>query len=468
MKIRFGNLFYEVIGISCHNPIIAMKRAFLLRILLFFLIPSTVMRADESVQLRLRSFPPDAAVSLAPPGGVDRPLEPIGREGTWRLFRGVGGGSRIRLSSPGYSDTFLHVPESGPGEIERVVQVEERLVSSDGPLRLISELPTGDSPKSVAFLPDGRIVVPLLRASGADVYRLHRDRWGRVHLELSERIGPSETVARQEGFVEPLILPDRGEVWISQMTTNLLHRFDLASLELLQSVPSGGRWPKVMAVDEAAATLYVSNWMDETVSVIDLESGAVEETIVVGGTPRGMAITDGGAFLWVCLFSSGEVLVVETRTHTVVDRLFAGDGAARHIVVSGDGAYLYYSDMHTGMVHRVDVARRRIVGSRYVGVNVNTIAVDPAERYLYVSERGPNNGDSYLLQGSEFGRIVVLDASHLEPVQVLWGRHQPTGLAVSADGLFLAATDFLDNNIAIYRVDPPATPDTEDRRVPTR
>ena len=443
----------------------------MLRILPFFLIPATAARADESVRIRLRTFPPDAAVSVVTADGIDRPLESAGRDGNWRLFGGVADGARIRLSSPGYSDALLHPSGANlrdavepSGVPERIVEVEVRLVSSAGPLTPISELPTGDSPKSVAFLPDGRIVVPLLRAPGVDVYRPRVDAWGDTHFEPAQRIGPAAADALQNGFVEPLIIADRGALWISQMTTNLLHRFDLESLELVQSIPAGGLWPKVMVADAAASTLYVSNWIDETVSVIDLESGAVTDTIAVGGTPRGMALTAAGAYLWVCLFSSGEVLVIDTRTRTVVDRLFAGEGAARHIVVDPDGAYLYYSDMHTGTVHRVDAARRRIVASRYVGVNINTIVLDPAARYLYVSERGPNNSESYLLKGPEFGRIVVLDARHLEPIQALWGRHQPTGLAVSDDGRFLAATDFLDNNVAIYRVDPTPTPEEEDRR----
>jgi len=34
----------------------------------------------------------------------------------------------------------------------------------------------------------------------------------------------------------------------------------------------------------------------------------------------------------------------------------------------------------------------------------------------------------------------------------VWGRNQPTGLAFSADGRYLAFTDFLDNNVELYRV----------------
>jgi DNA-binding beta-propeller fold protein YncE len=99
-------------------------------------------------------------------------------------------------------------------------------------------------------------------------------------------------------------------------------------------------------------------------------------------------------------------------------------------------------------------ADRPAIRSPRLGSNINTIAIDPAERYLYVSERGRNNRESYLLRGPHFGRILVLDPLTLETVQELYGRNQPTGLAVSPDGRFVVATDFLDDNITLYEVTP--------------
>jgi DNA-binding beta-propeller fold protein YncE len=85
---------------------------------------------------------------------------------------------------------------------------------------------------------------------------------------------------------------------------------------------------------------------------------------------------------------------------------------------------------------------------------VNTIAFGPDGRYLFVSVRGRNNPESYLIPGPEFGRILVLDPETLETVHEVYGRHQPTGLAVSPDGRYLVTTDFLDDNVALYRIGP--------------
>jgi len=37
-------------------------------------------------------------------------------------------------------------------------------------------------------------------------------------------------------------------------------------------------------------------------------------------------------------------------------------------------------------------------------------------------------------------------------VERIWGRNQPTGLALSPDGKFLVFTDFLDQNLELYRI----------------
>jgi Tol biopolymer transport system component len=44
----------------------------------------------------------------------------------------------------------------------------------------------------------------------------------------------------------------------------------------------------------------------------------------------------------------------------------------------------------------------------------------------------------------------MLNANDLSVEERVWGRNQPTGLAVSPDGKYLAFTDFLDANLELY------------------
>jgi YVTN family beta-propeller protein len=430
--------------ILCIAAPIVVPFTVLITILTALLIAFPVPSADADPGyrvLRVRTFPPEAVLLNG-----DSLLVPRSGDGGWREYRVPRSVETVRLSAPGYRDRILHLHGVGSA-----IEFEERLVIAGGPLELVAEFPTGSSPKSVAFLPGQRLVVPLLRDRGVDFFQISAG-YGLPVLEHLGLVEPREGEARRLGFAESLVMPDRRHLWVSQMEADRIHVYDLTSLRWCGSIPSGGEWPKVLATDHRGDRVYVANWGSHTIGVLNARTRTVEEIIPVGGQPRGLYLTDGGRLLWVCLFSTGDIEIVDTETNRVVDRLDRPPGAARHIVASPDEGTLYYTDMFHGTVNSIDAATRTVTASRRVGPNVNTIVADPRGRYLYVSVRGRNNRESYLLPGPEYGRIVVLDAGTLATIQTIWGRRQPTGLAVSPDGSMLVATDFLDDNLALYRV----------------
>lgn len=403
--------------------------------------------------LELKSFPPEARVVLETEGarrteGAALRAEPLA--GGWRRFAVPVADSTapavVRLEADGYHPKWLHL---SPGATP--VRLEERLEGMGSVLQLIGELPTGDSPKSVTFSPDGRmLIVPLLRDAGIDRYRVEP-------FSRLSRSGPAESDAREAGFVETLFLPRRSELWVSQMNNGAIQRFSIDGERHLGRVGAGGQWPKVMVASPDETLVYVSNWLTETVVIVEAASGREMARVPLSGQPRGMVLTDAGRHLWVGLYSTGDVEIIDTTTRRVVGRIALGPGAARHLVVDSTGRRVFLSDMLHGTVVLIDVASRRVVQRRRVGPNVNTIVLSPDGRYLFVSVRGRNNPETYLLRGPEFGRIVVLDAATLQTVEEVYGRHQPTGLDVSPDGRYLAATDFLDHNVALYRIQPAAS-----------
>ena len=74
------------------------------------------------------------------------------------------------------------------------------------------------------------------------------------------------------------------------------------------------------------------------------------------------------------------------------------------------------------------------------------------KKYLFVSSRGPNNRETYLKKGPKFGKIYVIDTEKMKIVDWVWGKNQPTGLDISPDGKYLAFSNFLDNEIEVYRI----------------
>jgi len=91
----------------------------------------------------------------------------------------------------------------------------------------------------------------------------------------------------------------------------------LMPIEILLN--SGGRGGGVGAATRPApdgSTVYVTNVIDGTVSVIATATNTVTATIPVGSGPRGVAVTPDGSTVYVANFAN-TVSVIDTTSNTV-------------------------------------------------------------------------------------------------------------------------------------------------------
>ncbi len=99
-------------------------------------------------------------------------------------------------------------------------------------------------------------------------------------------------------------------------------------------------------------TVWVSNWDGRSVAELDVRSGQLLQTISLPGQPRGLFYDGERDHLWVCLFSSGQVL--RLGNGEILERWGQSVGAARHIVALPESPLIYYSDMYHGTVRVLD------------------------------------------------------------------------------------------------------------------
>jgi YVTN family beta-propeller protein len=387
---------------------------------------------QQLVPVTVKVFPPEAVLTVdgAP---APRPNAPGPR--TLRLAPGQ---HVLALTAEGYIGRMIAMTVPPAASLElKLERAASRLVRR-------GSVATGRQPKSLAFSPDGRrIFCALLEGRGVQVISADT-------LAVERLVEPPAPWAGQLGFVEMAVLPGRGELWVSQMTTTMAHVFRLSDMAHLASFPTGGCWPKVITVSADEGTAYLSNWESKDVSVVDVETRTVTARIAVGGIPRGMALSRDGAFLYVCLFDRGTVQKVDLSTRTVAGSLSFGQGAMRHVVLHPTRDVLYVSDMLRGRILEVDAARDTLRAEVRVDRNLNTITLTPDGRHLFVSSRGPNNPDDWTRKGPAFGTVSCIDTESMTIVDWAWGRNQPTGLAVSPDGRTVVFSNFLDDEVEQY------------------
>ena len=85
-----------------------------------------------------------------------------------------------------------------------------------------------------------------------------------------------------------------------------------------------GNDPRGVAVDPDNTYIYVTNYADDTVSVVSFSSKAVTKTISVGDGPYGISVTPSGDFVYVVNQLSNNVSVIDTSDNTVVDTVDVG------------------------------------------------------------------------------------------------------------------------------------------------
>jgi YVTN family beta-propeller protein len=147
---------------------------------------------------------------------------------------------------------------------------------------------------------------------------------------------------------------------------------------------------------------YVSNYYDNTVSVIDTNTNTVIKTISVGASPYNLAASPDGTHVYVANQKANTVSVIDTNTNMVVDTIAVpverpqpGIGRFSYVydvAVSPDGRYVYVTGTAgsgftstDGTVSVIDTTTHAVSGPYAAGPAATGIAVSPDGSRLYVA-----------------------------------------------------------------------------------
>ncbi|MGH8911270.1 MAG: YncE family protein, partial [Acidimicrobiia bacterium] len=302
------------------------------------------------------------------------------------------------------------------------------------------EFPVGILPKQVAFTPDSaELWVTLLGGDGLEVYTP-------LTGQLIEEVD-----LPQAGAVEVIFNRAGSFAYVSQMETGRVYEIDVASKNVLRTLQTSGSWTKVIALSADEQTLFASNWVSNDVSVFDLATGEETDRVPTVTTPRGLAVTPNGRYLYVAGFERGDLEVIDLVTGEGEVILETG-GAYRHLVLDPTGSRLYGSDMAADAIYVTELATAATTHLADVNRLPNTIDLSPDGRVLFVSNRGRNNPESYLLIGPEWGSVLLIDTTTGRPLDAIVAGNQTTGLDVSPDGALLAFSDFRDDRVSVFAI----------------
>jgi YVTN family beta-propeller protein len=158
----------------------------------------------------------------------------------------------------------------------------------------------------------------------------------------------------------------------------------------------------------AGASVVVTNYGDDSVSFVNPDTLAVEDTIGVPGEPFAAIVSDDRAYISTSSASYDAVSVIDTNTRTVIATYPLAFGVTA-LAISPDGKRVYAG--RTGNDY-VDIAVIDTTADRVgtidiatgAGIGVDAIAIDPTGKRLYVATTD-SRGSQLVVVNAETARV---------------------------------------------------------------
>jgi len=323
-----------------------------------------------------------------------------------------------------------------------------RLQPEELPVRALGIYACGSQPKQAIFSPDNRFLyIPLLNDVGFQIFDMEKR-----EMLSKVAVGPKPKL---KGFPEGLFIEKNKSFLISQMSTNKIFEYTYGedgSVVYKRMFPSQGVFPKFLAYAPSLDLVAVSNWLTNDVVVFDYKTARAVRKIPGLKTPRGVAFSPDDQWLYITSYDGGNVFKFDTSTWKESKRFSSARAAMRHLALDPPRRRFFVSDMAKSLVFELDMDSLALIHAYKTFFLPNTISLDSAGRFLFVSCRGPNNPKHYTLRSPRDSVVNVFDTEKKVLVGSILGGNQPTGLDVSSDDRSLVFTNFQDANFELYDI----------------
>jgi YVTN family beta-propeller protein len=183
----------------------------------------------------------------------------------------------------------------------------------------------------------------------------------------------------------------------------------------------------------AAQTAYITNYNDNTVSVINVETNTIVDLIPVQSGPWSVAASPDGSKVFISNIGSNIVSVINTATDTIMATISVGSDG---ISVSPDGSKVYVTYGFANSVSVINTVTDTVLATISVGVYPKGISVSPDGSKVYVANENANS-------------VSVINTSSNTVTATIPVGVSPEGIAISPDGSKVYVTNSNSNSVSV-------------------
>ncbi len=197
-----------------------------------------------------------------------------------------------------------------------------------------------------------------------------------------------------------------------------------------------GKNPYGIAIDPIGHKVYVTNFYNNSVSVINGTTDKEIKTFLVENKPFGIAIDPTGHKVYVTNFASNSVSVIDETTDKVINTIKVGSGPYG-IAIDPNTHNLYVTNFNSNAVSKIDSINIKNENTTEIqlGKMPGAIAIDPNTHKVYVTNFASNS-------------VSVIDETTDKVINVKEGSG-PYGIAIDPNMHKVYVTNYGSNLVSL-------------------
>lgn len=205
----------------------------------------------------------------------------------------------------------------------------------------------------------------------------------------------------------------------------------------------------VLSGTRAIVSNYGGTTPGQSLAVVDLNDPGTTRTIMLGDyrRPHGLALFKDGQHVLVTAEVNQSIIKVDIESGKVVDHWETGQQGSHMVVLSPDEKIAYVTNVGSGSVSIVDLARTAAGGAPEPGTSaVINVPTAPGSEGLALSP----DGKELWVAGNKSDQISILDTASRKVVETIACAKYPLRLAFTPDGKTVLAAASASGEIIFY------------------
>jgi YVTN family beta-propeller protein len=288
--------------------------------------------------------------------------------------------------------------------------------------KVVGRVPTGPIPHEVAVSGDGKTAVVTnygAHQDGTTLSVVDLDSQKEIHrVSLLNVIGPNG-----QKFGD-LIGPHgieffQDKFWFTAEGSKKIARYDPFSDKIDWTHEIGQDRTHMLVVSPGGHTIYTSNVNSDSVTAVKANSDMTQWTnqnISVGKGPEGIDVSPDNSEVWAANSGDGTVSVIDVKTKKVKDTINVGTKHSNRLKFTPDGQMVLISDIGSGDLVVINPATRKETKRLKLGSSAAGILIMPDGSKAYVAVSGDN-------------KVAIIDLLKLSVITTFETGKDPDGMA---------------------------------------